>query len=166
MIAPTPVCFEPARLVDGRCRRDDHRSPLSDAVEERLRRQPEMKAHDGRLELRQHVGGVVIEGCASRPRPDGRQVDAKLAIVRREQVTPSGLAVSVCCRRCVAKEIDVVRIGCGRRDGRDLVAKGIRRQHRGGKRPETAGIRYRNRQSAALRAGHWRLNERVSHSEQ
>src|SRR4051812_23497693 len=103
--------FQPTGLLDS-CRGcHDGGAPLSKAVKQICGRQTKVKADDRRLEWLEHIHGRVIEGCAAGSRLNGRRVDAKLAVVRRKQIAPSGVAPGVGWRRGVTKEVDVVRLG-------------------------------------------------------
>ena len=119
-----------------------------------------MKAHDGWLEVVQHVGGFGAEGRAQKPRRDGGQVEPELSIVRRQQGSPTGFAFGARRRRCVAEKVDVVRLCRVRRDVRQLCAHGVWIEHRAGKRAEAARVRHGNGHAAVLDTGHRRLNDR------
>src|SRR3954470_6282302 len=107
----------------------------------------------------------MVEGCTSGTRLDCPRVDAELSIVRRQQLVPSRLTLSIRNRSGVTEEIDVVGPGRGGGDRHDGVAKRVWRQHCPGERPETACLRYRDRERGTLNASHRRLDERESYSE-
>jgi hypothetical protein len=124
-----------------------------------------MKADDRRLERLEHIRPVVAEWRAARARLNRDRIDTQFTIVRQQQVAPSRVAPVVRWRRRVAEEVDVVWFRGLPRDRREFVSQAIRRQHRGRKRTQSAGLRHRDRQLAALDAGHGRLNDWMGDSE-
>ena len=120
-----------------------------------------MKAHDGWLEVVQHVGGVGAEGRAQHSRGDGGQVElelldstapARLATpasrsafglggVWQKKLTLYGLVV------CAAMCANSLRMASGL-----SIAQGSE--------PRPPGVRNGNGQAAVLDAGHGCLNDR------
>src|SRR3954465_11752581 len=84
--------FEPARFIYRCGWRKNHALPLPDTIEQLLRRQSEVKAHNRGTVLRQYVSSVVIERCTRGSGCRPRGIDLELAIVRRQHVAPPSFA--------------------------------------------------------------------------
>ena len=93
MTASTPRALEPERLLDRR--RAGRGCALRSPARARagLVRKPEMEADDMRPELLdERPRCVASNGCAPAPARDRGEVEAELAVVRRESAAPRGLA--------------------------------------------------------------------------
>jgi len=154
------VRFEPSRLLDCRGGSEDLRAPGLHACDQVGRRQSKMKADHGRPELLQHLGGFGAERGASRSGRDSVRIDPVLQVIRPEHCSPGRVPLGAGLRWRVAEEIHVVGLGRPSPDSGQLVAHGFGAEHGAGQRAEAAGVGHRHRQSAALRAGHRRLDDR------
>ena len=151
--------LQPQRLIHRGGGGEDLRAPRAHVRQQLVGRQAEMKAHHRRLEFAQQFGRLAAEGHACCTGGQVARIEAELAIVRRQCVTPGRVACGVRQRVRVAEEVDVVR-PAGPRPQRDqLVAQGLETQHRAGQRAEPAGVGDGDGQRAALHAGHRGLDQ-------
>ena len=126
------VPFEPPRLVDGGCRRENLRSTGSHARKQFRRRQAEMKAHHGGLEFREQLRGFGTEWRTARPDGNGVRVDSERSIVMRKRGSPHRFALRTELGGRMAEEIDVERLRGLRRDRRNFTSDGIKAEHGAG----------------------------------
>ncbi len=152
--------LQPQRLVDRGGGGEDLRAPSAHLGQQRLGRQPEMKAHHRRTELGQHLGHRLAEGVAPGASGNGCRIDVVLAVIRRQRVAPCRLAFGAWLRRHVAEEVDVVGLACARADGAYFGANGVVAQHGARQRAEPARVADGNGHCAALNARHGRLDQR------
>ena len=120
---------------------------------------PKWKLTTGGLNSLEHVSASASNGDATGPpgsrsasMPSSARYGARTA---RHRASRSALASAR-----VAEEVDVERPPGLRSNRRQLPAHGIRVQHRARQRAEAAGVGDRDRQRAALHAGHRRLDDR------
>ena len=158
--------LEPESFGDGRRAGDDAGAAASRPRQQRLAWQAEVEADDGRPELVEQVGGVGVERRPTRAGGDGRGVDAELAVVRRQCVAPTCIALRIDAVHLVAEEVDVERpVGAGPQR-REFVPERVGRKHCGRQRADGAGIGDGDRHRAQLDAGHRRLDERQLRAEE
>ena len=119
-----------------------------------------MKADHCGANLVQHVGGFVTERCSPGTRGQVANIETELPVIGRECRSPCGLAFDIGKGRRMAEEVDVEGLGRLCLDGRQFIAHGIEREHGAGQRAQPAGVGDCDSQSAALNAGHGRLNDR------
>ena len=135
------------------------RAPRTDACQQILRRQSEVKADDGRFEIGERVRGFRVERRSPRARQDLIRIDAALREIRRERGPPRRLPPNIFRRLGVTEEVYIERLRRLGADRRQLVADVVDREERAGQGAEAARVRHRDRECTALNARHGRLND-------
>ena len=121
-----------------------------------------MEAHDRRLELVEHVGELRAERRARRRRRESRRrrCRARRSRARAPPARPPR-ASAIGRRRRVAEEVHVERLAWSARGSRPARSRmRLDGEQRARQRAEAAGVRHRDRERAALHAGHRRLDDR------
>src|SRR5690349_17618740 len=118
--------FKPAGLVDSGGRTDDRATGSLDPPQQRGLRQPEMEAHDFRLDVLNNRAERRVE-CATVTRRHRRcRIDLEFAIIRRKSLTPLRFPLIVERRRRVAEKAEVDWLRRARADLAHLLAELIR----------------------------------------
>ena len=118
-----------------------------------------METHHLRPEFVQHVGHVLAERGATRSCGNARDVDPKLFVIRRQQISPGSFAILIRLWGGVAKKIHVVGTIRLRRDRAQFFTQRFRTEHRTGKRAQSSGVCDSDGEGASLNTSHWRLDD-------
>src|SRR4029079_734346 len=104
------VRFEPKRFFDSRRGAEYLGAPRLHPLHQIRGRQTEMKTHDRRLELLEHIGELCAERGASGPGRDVCGIYPVLPVIRCQCSTPRGFASAIHHWRRMTEEIDVERL--------------------------------------------------------
>ena len=158
--------FEPARLVDGGGRREDLRAPAAHAREQFGRTADRSGSSRPRARTRRAASAAsALNG--SRPGPAGSRPD-RCRTPRSTARAPRAIAARApgLGAAAVAEEVHVERPCVCARIAVSSPRMRVDREHRARQRAQAARVAHRDRQRAALHAGHRRLDDRELDAEQ